>query len=128
MFSNKEMPCPDPRNPLGRGFAVARRADVLDGLELPNIEDPADLLTPERLCAGEYANWPNQPKPAGLGWAPKTSLPRAALAGVLPADRPLEQELRHAFGQLLPPEQRGPISPIRFPRWISGSSTAPRTG
>jgi hypothetical protein len=106
VYSDKRIPCPYPRNPLGRGFAIARRPDVVDNLELPNIEDADNLLTPERLCIGEYTKWEEQPMPAGLGWFPKTSLPRAAFAGVMPADRALEQELRQAYARLVPAGQR----------------------
>jgi len=106
VVSDKRIPYPYPRNPLGRGFAIARRTDVVDNLHLPNIEDADNLLTPERLCIGEYAKWEGQPMPTGLGWFPKTSMPRAVFAGVMPADRALEQELRQAYARLVPAGQR----------------------
>ena len=40
--------------------------------------------------------------PAGFGWFPKVWRPRALLAGVLPRDRAIEQELRQAYAQLVP--------------------------
>jgi len=44
--------------------------------------------------------------PAGLGWFPKTWLPRAQLAGILPADRAVEQELRQAYAKIVPEAHR----------------------
>ena len=95
-----------PRNPLGRGFVVKNIARALDGLALPNFEDPAALLTPDQLCLEDYQQWATRPQPAGFGWVPKTWLPRAQLVGVMPRDRAVEQELRKTYAQLLPAEQR----------------------
>jgi len=63
-------------------------------------------LTPERMCVGEYARWTEQPMPANYGWLPKTWYPRALLAGILPADRGTERELRAAYAQHVPAEHR----------------------
>lgn len=106
VYSDKAIPYPYPRNPLGRGFAVKNSEQGVDSLVLPNLEDPNDLLTPERLCVDNYNKWEDQPFPAGFGWFPKTWLPRAKLAGILPADRALEQELRQAYAKLVPAEHR----------------------
>jgi hypothetical protein len=108
VYSDLKVPYPYPRNPLGRGFAVKCTARSVDNLPLPNIETPERRLTPERLCLGEYAAWESRPVPAGFGWYPKTWLPRAALAGVMPLDRPIEQEMRRVYADLLPGDQREP--------------------
>jgi len=102
VYSDKTTSYPYPRNPLGRGFVVSNTERCVDNLVLPNLEDPYDPLMPERLCLEGYQCWEQQPFPAGLGWFPKTWLPRAQLAGVMPADRTTEQELRQAYAQLLP--------------------------
>ncbi len=104
--SNVSIPFPYMRNPLGRGFAIRNLAASVDRLELPNLEDPSDLLTPQRLCCGDFSNWQQQPMPAGLGWLPRGWLPRSMLAGILPGDRALEQELRTAYSKLVPVEHR----------------------
>ena len=106
VYSDPQSIYPYPRNPLGCGFAVANSAASIDGLQLPNLEDPVALLTPGELCMREYAQWKSRPAPAGFGWIAKTWLPRAALAGVMPADRAIEQELREAYAQLVPKEMR----------------------
>lgn len=57
-------------NPVGRGFAV-RKSQQLDGLPLPNIEDPSHLLTSP----------PRRPPPAGLGFIGPDWQPRVGYAG-----------------------------------------------
>jgi hypothetical protein len=106
VYSDTQTLYPYPRNPLGCGFAVANSAASVEGLPLPNLEDPAALLTPADLCLLDYRNWETRPSPAGFGWIAKTWLPRAALAGVMPADRAIEQELRQAYAQLVPKDAR----------------------
>ena len=126
IFSNPLVPFPYMRNPLGRGFAVTNMRDAIQGLPLPNLEDDADLLTPERLCCEEFTAWEKQPMPAGLSWLPRSWLPRSTLAGVLPGDRAVEQELRKAYAQLVPAEHRKAYSQIHLPtmdfRFFSGAS------
>lgn len=91
--SDPDTPFPYPRNHVGKGFAIGCGKSVVDNLPLPNIEDPEDILTPERISAGNIGDWEKQPVPAGFGWISKYWYPRALLAGVMPADRPWETEL-----------------------------------
>jgi len=106
VFSDLKVPYPYPRNPLGRGFVVKNTPKSLDNLPLPNLEDPRTPISAESLCLGEYEQWETRPMPAGFGWFPKVWRPRALLAGVMPRDRAVEQELRHAYAKLVPAEQR----------------------
>jgi hypothetical protein len=106
VYSDLKTPYPYPRNPLGRGFVVRNTPQRVENLPLPNLEDPAAPLPPEALCMGDYALWETRPMPAGFGWFPKTWLPRALLAGIMPADRPVEQELRKAYAKLVPADKR----------------------
>lgn len=126
VHSDRRAACAYPRNPTGRGFAVANTPQSVDGLPLPNIEDPNDLLTPERLCAGEFSRWTGQPAPAGLGWTGKTWMGRCQFAGVMPGDRATEQEMRHAYAQLVPADQREAYLQLGLPdmdfRFFQGAS------
>ncbi len=106
VYSDRATSYPYPRNPMGRGFAVTNSARCMAHLALPNLEEPDAQLSPEQLCLGDYKKWEQQPFPAGLSWFPKTWLPRAQLAGILPADRAVEQELRQAYAKLVPVAQR----------------------
>lgn len=108
VYSDPKVLYPYPRNPLGRGFVVANTPKAVDNLSLPNLEDPQAPVSKNPLCLGEYGQWKSRPMPAGLGWFPKVWLPRAELAGILPRDRPVEQELRKAYARLLPADQREP--------------------
>jgi len=51
------------RNPVGRGFAGSRKTEEMDGVPLPNLEDPASLITspndrPAPACfAASAPNW-----------------------------------------------------------------------
>ena len=126
VYSDRSTSYPYPPNPLGHGFLVANTKDGIENLALPNIEDPKNLLTPDRLCVGDYAAWERQPAPAGLGWYPKTALPRAGFAGILPADRATEQEMRQSYAQLVPAEHRSAYMSHGLPdmdfRYFSGAS------
>jgi hypothetical protein len=53
-------------------------------LALPNVEDPQDLLTPERVIIGEPDRWHLQPLPQGFGWRQREWYPRSALLGSFP--------------------------------------------
>jgi hypothetical protein len=108
VYSDVKVPYPYPRNRLGRGFVVANTPKSVDNLALPNLEDPHAPLSASALCLGEYAQWKTRPMPACFGWFPKVWLPRADFAGILPRDRPVEQELRQAYARLLPADQREP--------------------
>jgi hypothetical protein len=124
--SDPDMPCPYPRNHLGKGYVIGKEKNQVDGLELPNIEDPADLLTPERLSCGHFMHWADQPKPQGFGWYMKFWRPRADLAGVMPADRALERQLREAYTPLVPREQQALYAQTQLPdmdfRFFNGAS------
>ncbi len=106
IYSDPKLPCLYPRNPFGRGFVIQNLRKTIQDLPLPNLEDPADLLTPERLCCEHFMYWERQPRPQSFGWFPKSWQPRSSLAGVLPADRAVERELRAAYAQFVPEHQR----------------------
>jgi hypothetical protein len=69
------------RNPAGRGYLVYDDRAAIEALMLPNVEDPDDLLSPERLCVGHPDAWPRAPLPAGLDWYEQSWFPRVAHAG-----------------------------------------------
>jgi hypothetical protein len=73
-----------PRNDMGKGVALKNIRESVDGLELPNLEDPADLLRPETLVLDAPEAWPRMPMPAGLGWFQRTWYPRSFFAGAAP--------------------------------------------
>ena len=73
-----------PRNFIGSGVVLRNVKESVDGLPLPNIEDPQDLIEPERLFIEEPERWHLQPLPQGFGWRQRTWYPRCALLGSYP--------------------------------------------
>lgn len=71
-----------PRNGVGRGYVIAGDEESLAACRLPLLEDPEDLLTPERLVVGRPEAWPGQPLPAYLGWMDPTWFPRQCCFGL----------------------------------------------
>ncbi len=69
-----------PRNPVGKGYVVL--PNPVPGLELPNLEDPSDLLTAERLLTGKPELWYRQPLPWCFDWTPGLVFPRYLHVGV----------------------------------------------
>lgn len=80
-----------PRNPAGKGYLVEATRSAVDGLELPNLEDPSDPLRPDRLAAGEPGMWPRMPLPRATDWVSYAWFPRMAYLGIVPPFAPLEQ-------------------------------------
>lgn len=69
-----------PRNPFGKGYLVI--PEPLDGFDLPNLEDPDDLLTDERLVVGDPKRWYEQPLPWCLHWMHLMMFPRYLFSGL----------------------------------------------
>lgn len=76
-----ELPCPT--NPYGKGFAVSNVRAIIDGLELPLIEDPDAPLTPDDLIR-DPLRLDAVPLPAGFSTWPKAARPRIDKAGAYP--------------------------------------------
>lgn len=73
-----------PRNFKGTGVVLRNVKEAVDGLTLPNIEDPHDLLSPDRIIIEEPDRWHLQPLPQGFGWLQREWYPRSALLGSYP--------------------------------------------
>jgi len=92
--SNPEEPFYYPRNHSGVGVVLKNTKDTVEGLPLPNIEDPEDLLTPDRVVFEKPDRWSGQPLPDGLGWFQRTWYPRCSFTGALPAYVDIDTVLR----------------------------------
>jgi hypothetical protein len=77
-FGGRDLSHPSPdrqavewRNPVGAGFVASRNSSLIEGLALPNIEDPrTPITTPESVAA-----------PCGFGFTASHWLPRRGYAG-----------------------------------------------
>lgn len=87
-ISVPEIPFHYPRNFLGKGVVLRNLKEVVEGLALPNVEEPDQCLSPERLIIGEPERWYMQPLPDGFGWRQRTCYPRCALLGSYPPFTP----------------------------------------
>jgi hypothetical protein len=88
-ISLADVPFHYPRNPMGKGVALHNLRAVIEGMPLPNVEDPNDVLTPDRVVIDDPARWHLQPIPHGLGWRQRNWYPRDALLGSYPAFLPV---------------------------------------
>ena len=68
---NGQMDSAEMRNPVGRGFAGTRKPEEMNGVPLPNLEDPAQLIR-------EHSE---NPPPACFGFCAPNWHPRSLLAG-----------------------------------------------
>jgi hypothetical protein len=100
-----------PRNPCGRGYIFEATIEAVNRLVLPNLEDPQDLLSPQRLLVGQPGLWPHMPIPHGFDWLDPASFPRVAYLGLPPNHDPLEGPLLEAARGWAPEDllQPGPL-------------------
>lgn len=77
-----------PRNDIGRGYVVYNQPGRVEGLALPNLEDPGDPLAPERLIVGDLDQWWRQPLPQSFEWHSPGWFPRVVHLGAAPDGLP----------------------------------------
>ncbi len=115
-----------PRNPIGRGFVIKNIKEAIDGLLLPNLEEPGNRITADRLVVGKMENWHKQPLPQGFGWFSKNWYPRCTFAGVMPADMPLYETMREATLGYVPKDQVEGFKKMKLPlmdfKFFNGAS------
>ena len=70
-IANGQLVGVEARNPIGRGYAGARKANEMNGVPLPNLEDPNQLIHDVN----------DQPLPACFGYCAPHWQPRVAFAG-----------------------------------------------
>ncbi len=111
--------CGYPRNRHGRGYYLASSRTPIDELLLPNIEDPADMLSPERFIVHDPLAWWRQPIPAGTSWLHAGYLARCVYMGAQPFWKPLPDELPEFTRGYLSPEVRS-VDVMRGDSWVFG--------
>lgn len=113
------------RNPVGTGFFIDEDRQRATGCMLPRVEDPLDLLTPERLFLPSPLAWLDAPVPGLLGWVAHDWYPRCArVVGALPPhDPPARPERESTFpdGADLAAIRATP-KPMLHPRALQGAA------
>jgi hypothetical protein len=124
--SNPEEPFYYPRNHSGVGVVLKNSKETVEGLPIPNIEDPGDLLTPDRVVFEKPDRWSGQPLPDGLGWFQRTWYPRCSFSGAIPAYVDIDTVLREETLGLVPKNQLALSRQFKLPsfdvRFNSGAS------
>lgn len=95
-----------PRNPAGRGYLIEATEESLAACQLPNLEVPGHLLTPETLVRGEFTRWPGAPPVATMGWLSYNFFPRICTAGLPPMVYDDETFPPHSFWEVQAGEVR----------------------
>jgi Uncharacterized protein conserved in bacteria (DUF2169) len=98
-----------PRNLHGKGYLVL--PEPLPGALMPNLENPRDLLTADRLIVRDPRLWYRQPLPWCFDWTNALMFPRMAYLGLSPRFPPPSD------GSL--PEVAAGMLPRDFPRIYS---------
>jgi hypothetical protein len=126
MRSDPDAPFFYPRNHSGVGVALKNTKETVEGLALPNIEDPEDLLTPDRVVFNEPDRWSGQPLPDGFGWFNRSWYPRCSFTGAFPAYVGIDTILREETLGLVPKGQIALSRQFKLPsfdlRFHSGAS------
>jgi hypothetical protein len=113
--SDPSIPFHYPRNDRGRGVVLGNVRERIEGLALPNLEDPEDRITPERLVIGDPDHWHLQPVPQGFGWRQRTWYPRCALLGACPPFLPPGTVTAEEREGVLPPNHAALARANRLP-------------
>ena len=73
-----------PRNPAGCGYVAQMTHEAIEGLKVPNLEFPFDIITPQRMAIGSADHWMQAPLPAAFDWVDPSWFPRIAYLGLTP--------------------------------------------
>jgi hypothetical protein len=90
-----------PRNPAGAGYFLDVDRRRAHGALLPQIEDPGDLLVPDRFFVPTARAWIDAPLPGALGWLHYAWYPRffRFVGPILPHDPPTRPHREIALGE-----------------------------
>lgn len=107
-----------PRNGSGRGYAFDLDRLRFDGTFAPNLEDPTDPVTPDRLLSATTGDWIDRPVAACYGPIDLFTFPRAAFLISFAFDPPTRPVHELASGAVLREDLEKKFNPrdLRNPR------------
>jgi hypothetical protein len=124
--SDPQMPIAYPRNDMGCGLALKNNREKIQGMQLPNLEDPLDLLMPDRIVLEDPYRWNSLPLPQGLGWVQRSWYPRSSFVGSMPPYLDPDEVMREEALGMVPKRQvalsRQFKLPSFHPRFNNGAS------
>jgi hypothetical protein len=127
-ISDSLFPIAYPRNDLGCGLALKNVRERVAGLPLPNLEDPADLLTPEKIILNDPYRWNSLPLPQGLGWVHRSWYPRSSFAGSMPPYLDPDEVMREELLGLVPQRQVALARQFKLPSFHALFNNGASTG
>ncbi len=113
-----------PRNLAGVGYLIEPSPEAVERLVLPNLEDPADRLGPDRLAVGRPGRWPAMPLPAAFDWTDFGTFPRLTYMGIVHDHDPFEGQVAEAARGQAPADVMvsKPLADKASDRWANGAS------
>jgi hypothetical protein len=113
-----------PRNFAGVGYLVEATVAGIERLVLPNLEDPADRLTPDRLVVGAPGRWPLMPIPQAFDWTDPGTFPRMTYMGIVHDHDPFAGVVAEASRGYAPRDvmETKPLEQKASDRWANGAS------
>jgi len=112
-----------PRNAAGRGYALDIDRGRLDGTLAPNLEDPTDPVTPDRLLSATTVDWIDRPVAACYEPIDVFTFPRAAFF-IPPAFDPPQRPVHElSTGAILREDLERPFDPRNLgnPRMLNAA-------
>lgn len=97
-----DAPLSYPRNLAGRGFFIDIDRERLAGTLAPNLEDPADPVSPDRLLVTDYNQWIDCPVAASYEPIDLFTFPRSFFVIPAPLGAPTRPIHEITLGALLP--------------------------
>lgn len=113
-----------PRNAAGRGFFIDLERERLEGARLPNLEDPEDPVTPDRVLARGPLDWLDRPVAACYSPVDMVTFPRSAFV-LMPAFEPPSRPPREVVIGALRQEDLADRDPRRPKLDLRAAQSAP---
>jgi len=113
-----------PRNFAGVGYLIEATPAAVEPLVMPNLEDPLDRLTADRLAVGVPGRWPLMPLPQAFDWTDPGTFPRMAYMGIVHDHDPIAAPVAEVARGFAPADvlEPKPIAEKAGPRWANGAS------
>lgn len=113
-----------PRNFAGVGYLIEATPAAVARLVMPNLEDPLDYLTSDRIAVGKPGCWPLMPIPQAFDWLDPGTFPRLAYIGIVHEHEPMTASIAEIARGFAPDSilSNRPIEEAMSHHFASGAS------